>query len=77
MFPRTGPRQSQLLYPAGVFLTLALIAGCGDSVPPSPNPLPPPIPGGRDPNIPKSMLKPRHPIPAGKMARTGKVPGKR
>ena len=68
MSPRTGPRQSRLSYRFGICLTLALIAGCGDSVPASPNPIPPPRPGTLNLRDLKSWHKPPGTTPSAKAA---------
>ena len=71
MSSQSDLRQYGSRYAGITILTLAVIAGCGDSVPPSPNPPQAAVPGGRDPGDPKSLLKPRTPVPDTKRPRKG------
>ena len=78
MFSRTGPRQSPFFYAVGILMTLALFAGCGDSVPTSPN-TPPPrpaMPGVVELHNPETLLKAKAEARAARNAPKGKIPAK-
>jgi hypothetical protein len=55
MTRRTVPRQWRLLYSLSIFLSLVPFAGCTDSVPASPNPIPSAKAGQFDYRDPKSL----------------------
>lgn len=72
--------KSRLLYLAGAFLAMTLIIGCGDSVPASPNPLPPPKPGLpslHDPDSVREMIRARKAAREAGVTPKAKTPRKR